>query len=266
MVEPIFSGAARIQARAWFVGDRIDVRALERGDVVAVSPLTIRAGAAGCAILFRYGVVVLFEIDPTEEEVFLTTLKPLVLGPFDRPEHDEAEIAIHPDREERVEPTGTVSLHEASSERVRIVAEILAKSAVLTHYEEQVSAVFDRIEPLARSLHESGRGRVPGRELLNRISDVLTIQARTVGRVEVPEKPELTWDRPDLDRLYERLGIEYELRERDLALNRKLELISRTAETCLELLQHRRSLRVEWYIVILILVEIVLILYEIFVA
>ena len=44
------------------------------------------------------------------------------------------------------------------------------------------------------------------RSLLSRISDVLSIQARTVGRVEVSEKPELTWDRPDLDRLYERLG------------------------------------------------------------
>ena len=47
-------------------------------------------------------------------------------------------------------------------------------------------------------------------------------------------------------------------------LNRKLELISRTAETVLELLQHRHSLRVEWYIVILIVVEILLTLYELF--
>jgi len=47
-----------------------------------------------------------------------------------------------------------------------------------------------------------------------------------------------------------------------LALERKLDLISRTAETLLGLLQDKRTLRVEWYIVILIVVEIVLYVYE----
>ena len=52
------------------------------------------------------------------------------------------------------------------------------------------------------------------------------------------------------------------MRERQLALERKLEVISRTAETVLDLLQARRSLRVEWYIVILIVMELLLSLYQ----
>jgi len=83
-----------------------------------------------------------------------------------------------------------------------------------------------------------------------------------VGRVEVTEKPEIVWDDPELDRLYERLATEYELRDRDRALSRKLDLISRTAETYLDLINARQTLRVEWYIVILIVMEIVLSLYE----
>jgi uncharacterized Rmd1/YagE family protein len=85
-----------------------------------------------------------------------------------------------------------------------------------------------------------------------------------VGRVQVDEKPELIWDRPDLERLFVRLEDEYEISERYAALNQKLELISRTAETVLELLQHRRSMRVEWYIVILIVLEILLTLWQMF--
>jgi len=49
-----------------------------------------------------------------------------------------------------------------------------------------------------------------------------------------------------------------------VALESKLRLISRTAETALQVLQDRRALRVEWYIVILILVEILLTVYELF--
>ena len=47
-------------------------------------------------------------------------------------------------------------------------------------------------------------------------------------------------------------------------LNRKLELISSTTNTFFHLLQARRTLRVEWYIVILIVVEIVLSLTGVF--
>ena len=42
-------------------------------------------------------------------------------------------------------------------------------------------------------------------------------------------------------------------------------MIGRTIQTSIDLVQNRRSMRVEWYIVILIVVEIVLTLYEMFV-
>ncbi len=59
---------------------------------------------------------------------------------------------------------------------------------------------------------------------------------------------------------------EFELQERHVALERKLQVISNTAETLLDLLQTQQSQRVEWYIVILIVVEIALTLYELFVS
>ena len=82
-----------------------------------------------------------------------------------------------------------------------------------------------------------------------------------VGRVETGEKPEVLWDHPALERLYVRLADEYELRERDRALDRKLEVISRNVETLLDLVQQSRNLRVEWYIVALIVAELVLSIY-----
>jgi uncharacterized Rmd1/YagE family protein len=61
-----------------------------------------------------------------------------------------------------------------------------------------------------------------------------------------------------LERFWARLRDEFEIRERFAALHGKLSLISRTAETALEMLQNRRALRLEWSIVILIVFEIVL--------
>jgi uncharacterized Rmd1/YagE family protein len=251
-----------IRARAWVLGERIEIRHFERRDTLALGPLTLRVGDRGCAVLFRFGAVVFIDADTRNEENLVRELTPFVSGRFDEPETEEAEIVIDPERGDGMDASGAIVLGQASIGRLQLVGDVLAKSAVLAHYEERVGSVFDRIETLARNL---GRGLSParGREILRELGSVLMIQTRTVGRVEVTEKPEITWEQPELDRLYERLAAEYELRDRDRALTRKLELVSRTAETYLNLLYNRRSIRVEWYIVILILVEIVLIVYDI---
>ena len=164
-----------------------------------------------------------------------------------------------------VEADGGIAIRDTDLQRLQIVAHTLAKSVVLAQYELRVKEVFEQVEPLAEALHKGRGSGARGPALLRQIGSVLLTQARTVGRIEVTEKPELTWEQPALERLYARLGEEYELRERDVALGRKLEVISRTAQTFLDLLYNRRSLRVEWYIVILILLEIALTLYELFV-
>ena len=87
------------------------------------------------------------------------------------------------------------------------------------------------------------------------------MQQKMVGRAGTSETPELLWEHPELDRFYMRLADEYELRDRDRALDRKLEIVSNTVETLLGLVQTRSSMRVEWYIVALIVAELLLSLY-----
>ena len=257
------TGDKTLSVRTRFVGTRIDLRAFESGKPLALHPLTIRAGERGLGVLFRFGAVALVDVSPVEEAAFFEALAPFVVGALERPESEEAEIAIDPEAPERVDENGVLRLHSAQLERLQVVAHVLAKSTVLAWYEQRATELFDRVESLAEELQRGGRGPASGRELARQIGDVLLAQTRTVGRVEVGEKPEITWDDADLDRLYEHLAAEYELRDRDRALARKLELASHIVETYLDLLQNRQSLRVEWYIVILIVAELVIVLYQI---
>ena len=80
----------------------------------------------------------------------------------------------------------------------------------------------------------------------------------------IAEKPDALWDRPDLERLYARLEDEYELKERVDALNRKLAVIAETANTLADIIDTRRSLRLEMIIVLLIAFEIVITFYQMF--
>jgi required for meiotic nuclear division protein 1 len=256
----------RVQATAWFLGQRIETRGFDEGKPLAESPLTVSVDEGGYAMLFRFGAVVFIDSNQTAQEAFVRRLAPRVVGPFESPETERLEIVARADRDGRLESDGCLSIAELSLERLQIVAHILVKSTVLAHYEYRIGRVFDSLEPLAVDMQRGRSRRIPARSLLRQIGSVLSAETLTVGRVEITEKPELTWDRPDLDRLYERLSAEYELRERDRALARKLELISRTSETMLELMQNRRMLHVELYIVLLIAVEIVIMVYDMFLA
>lgn len=223
----------------------------------------VTAGEHGCAVLLDYGVVVLFNLNQVERAAFLTKLSPIVSDSFADLETEEVEVQINATESERVKE-GRIFLHEFSVERLQIVADILAKSVVLSYYEASLATVFDQIEPFAASLQRENRSRRQSRELLRQLGTTLLVQHKIVGRVEIIDKPELLWESPQLENLYLRLEDEYEIRERHNALERKLELISRTAQTVLEFMQHSSSLRVEWYVVILIVVEILLSLYDIF--
>ena len=177
------------------------------------------------------------------------------------PERDETRLLVRPQTDQHVDTAGNILIRERTTERLQLVADILAKSLVLSHYESRIAEIFDGIEPLAASLREKERTGARSKELLRHIGDVLLMQQKMVGRVETGEKPELLWEHPELERLYVRLAEEYELRDRDRALDRKLDIIWRTVETLLSLVQTRSSMRVEWYIVALIVAELVLTIY-----
>ena len=252
-----------ITARALLLGDRIDTIGLERNDVLSTQPLAFRTGKGGIVALFRYGVAVLIGMSALEEDEVIRQLDGRITRPTKRREEESTRIEIAPDKDEQILPGGTVILKVLTNEHALLVADALATSVILAHDERNVAAVFDVIEPLARGLAE--RGRTPGgrRAILKHIGNALLVQHRVSGLVAVAEKPDVLWERPDLERLYARLEDEYELKERADVLTRKLTVISDTAQALADIIDTERSLRLEVIIVILILLEILFTAYQI---
>ncbi len=245
--------------RAYFLGERLQLRDLY-DPPWELGPLALPAGQQGLALLFRYGAVVLINLSEAEHKQFLKELHPRIERPLRKPETEEATLLPAGKQLEGVVPEG-IALSDFSLPRLQVVAIVLARSAALAYYETTMAHAFDLIEPLARRLEQPG-GTRRLRELLRHIGSTLLVQQRLIGRVEIQDKPDLLWDHPELERLYLKLENEYELAERNTVLERKLALINHTAETAVNLLQNRSMLRVEWYIVILIVVEVLLYGYE----
>lgn len=248
---------------AHFVGERIDTRSIGAEARLAEFPVLVRAGAHGLAAVFRYGVVVTFGLDAVEQMSLLKHLGGWVAAPLAEPETESIDVRVESDAQDHTE-NGSLVLRDTRPPRLQAVAEILAKSVVLAFYEKRMNAVFEHMEPVARDIESGGRGGVAGKDLLRHIGGALLVEHTMVGRVGVGEKPEFLWDEPDVERLWMRLEDDYEIVERNVALERKLDLVSKTAETLLQLSNETRALRVEWYIVALIVLEILLTLFQMF--
>jgi uncharacterized Rmd1/YagE family protein len=251
------------KARAVLVGERLDLRAWRAADALSTNPLIVAVKGGGAVALYRYGVAVFFDVHAAEEVAFLRQLEPFVSNAYEQPEVEELEVRVGDSDRESLQ-SGVILLASSSVERLQILADVLSKSVLLSLYERKVAGDFDRIEPLAMQLDRSGRVPRHNKELLKMIGSMILVEHRMVGRAEIADKPEILWDNPSLEGLFVKVQDEFEITARHAALERKLNLISQTAHTVIELLSSKHSLRVEWYIVALIVVEILLTLYQMF--
>ena len=95
------------------------------------------------------------------------------------------------------------------------------------------------------------------RTILRHIENALLVQQRVSGLVAVAEKPDVLWERPNLERFYARLEDEYELKERADLLTRKLTVIANTGQALAGIIDTERSLRLERIIIALLVLGII---------
>jgi uncharacterized Rmd1/YagE family protein len=254
---------SRVTAHALNVGDRINTQGFEK-DALSAVPLALRTGQDGIAVLFRYGVVVFFNMSVEEEAAFMERLSPRIEGRLSPAEEESATVQLLGETNDQVAAGGPIQVRDMSMARLLVVSDVLAKSVVLAHDEREVAKVFETIDPFVRELASFGRLFRNRRGILKLIGEALLVQHNVSGRVAIADKPDVLWDRPDLERLYARLEDEYELVQRVDTLNRKLEVVAETANTLADIIDTRRSLRLEIIVVLLIAIEIVIGISQIF--
>jgi uncharacterized Rmd1/YagE family protein len=251
-----------ISVRALQLGERIDLKGLEREDTFSSNPLAFRTRVGGTAVLFKSGAAVFINMTPVEEDDLVRSLAARTSEPLAERESEAARLAIKPGEEELIGATGALQLKSADPDRLLLVAQALAMSVSLAYDERRIAQAFDRIGPIAASLQQRRLPPGPRADLLAQIGDALAIQQRLAGRVDLEDKPDVLWDHPELERFWAKLVDEYDLTVRSRAVARKLDVIRETAETITDLMATRTSHRLEIYIIALIALEIVLGLYD----
>jgi uncharacterized Rmd1/YagE family protein len=256
---------AGIPMRAIQLGEALEIKGLERADQFSGNPVAFRTASGGTVVLFKSGATVFVNMTPIEEEELIRGLGTRIIDPLAEREIESTQIVVKAGDEELVGLAGALHVKAFDDNRLLLIAEALAVSVALAHDERRIARAFERIEPVATSLMKRQLPGGPKSALLEQIGEALLIQKRLAGRVDLDEKPDVLWDHPELERFWAKLVDEYDLPARARAIERKLVVIRETADTITDLISTRTSQRLEWYIIILIAIEIGLTLYGRFV-
>ena len=243
-------------ARAVLLGDRLTIDRSGHAGVISSAPFGYRK-EGGYVVMFRYGAVVLIDLAAMDETAVLDKIarESGLAGPI---EEERIRIEIRPGQEEGQVANGVVQVRELTTAHALVIADVLAKSVALAHYEREIASVFDTIEPAAHTLALNGRIPRDRRGLLRLIGAALLAQHRVSGRIAFAEKPEILWERPELERFYARLEDEYEIVERGTLLNGKMNVLSSAAQSFTDMMDTARSARLELLIVVLIVAELIM--------
>jgi uncharacterized Rmd1/YagE family protein len=219
--------------------------------------LAYRFGRNQYLIIYRFGSLVFFDVDPSRENEILSSVQHAA-SPKEEALNSE-EFALEEGKPAAVQFRKVV-VDEVDFDRIQIVALVLAQSVALDHYEALVKSVLDKSVTFSEQLEKEGRIGRKMTSLLKFIGFCLNTKQKVLSSTYLLDSPDPTWEDASLENLYRQMTDMFEIRERFRTLEYKLKTVQETVEILSDLAQSRRALYLEIAIVILIAVELVIML------
>lgn len=253
-------GEAHVVVRAEYFEGLINLKAFAAAHpeyrVLAGDPLVIEPEAGVFVVLLKFGAVVFWGgPEPLIARIMEEVRRlPDVGAPVDAVRDT---LAVHVGAQEDNVDFQQLSLRRLTLEHLSIASIALAQSVALESFELRVSEAVRKAEPIVRGLRRHGRIQVPEREIMRTIGFALAVRSAVLSNLTLFDNPPETWQSEALSRLDSRLYDHFDLEERLSAINQKVAFLSDLNTLLMDLLQNRKSNRLEWIIIILIAVEIV---------
>jgi uncharacterized Rmd1/YagE family protein len=215
------------------------------------------------AVLFDFGALVTIGLPKNERERLIRAIGTRLAPEPHPPLTEDFLLEVRPGGKLEVQ-FDRVVLPEATLPALKVISLLLAQSVAMDYYEEDVQEIQTRSEAITRSLQIEGR--LPGRvgDLVKFIGTCIATKNGVIATLALFDKPDAAWEVQTLDRLYNSLRLELELDDRFRALEAKLRMIQENLVLLVDLSQHRSTWRLEVTVVLLILFEVLLTLWQMF--
>jgi required for meiotic nuclear division protein 1 len=142
-----------------------------------------------------------------------------------------------------------------------MLAIVLAKSVSLKKIEEDIDILLDEIEDII-GLLDRGHLNLSDEKLSKMSANILKFKYNTISYIMLLEKPKIAWNNEEAEAFFVNLSDLFELKDRYEKIRHKTEILLDITEVFTSLTHAKRGTKLEWMVIILILIEIIMSILE----
>lgn len=217
-------------------------------------------------LLYPFGAVVFRDVPEERRLAELKRLQSATTVDIKEAVREDFRVALDPSQAGTRVHEGMLVVDRLTPGRSAIVALTVAQSAAMEYYERIVDDLFARMVRMVDPLERHGTVPMRVRPLHRFIGEATNTRNEVIAVLHLLDKPDATWEDPAMDRIYDDLRAEFDLVDRYRALEHKLRSVQESLQLVLDVVRDRRLVILEAAIVILIVVDIVMGLWEKLVA
>lgn len=248
------------KAIAYQVATRIDLKQVKRqleGTLLFIDSdeLFFKISKDKFVYIFQYGMLCCFNMSYHEITWIFSTLKPFCKAFLE----DKISEEVHVTVELNILKVqfNNIILPEINEEMIRLVMLNASQSVALNRFSEITEALLIETNEHTKYLETKGKLDISGNKLKRFIGKVLNIKNKISENLYIFDSPNITWEDEQLNKLNVELKKTFDLKDRYHLIHDRIEIIKENLELFKDIMDHRESSRLEWIIIILILVEVV---------
>jgi uncharacterized Rmd1/YagE family protein len=134
----------------------------------------------------------------------------------------------------------------------------IAQSVKLSVFETKIQKSFNSNRHLPEELAQWGKITLSRKDIRRKMGELFLERSRINLRFDILDAPEFFWQYPEYDSIYRITSLYLDITTRVEILNQRLDVIHELFEMLGNELNHQHSSRLEWTIILLIIIEVFL--------
>ena len=204
-------------------------------------------------LVLHYGVVVFANMSEQEITEHIRQLQAMLIRPFSEIFKESYTISkathlkCHFDN---------IAVPHFSDAVIKNVMLNLAQSVALDYYLNRSENILSDVTQFTEELETKGKISISQRNMTKFLGKVLNVKNKIMENLYIFDAPESVWDDEYVDAVNTAMVHFFDLRLRYKEIEQTLRVIEDNLQVLIMLSHHRESSRLEWIIIILILIEI----------
>lgn len=252
----------KTHAIALQVADAFDIRAYKNAQqhkllFYDTDELFFELGKNQYVYLFKYGVAAFYNVNETQIERHINALEEYSKNYKSAKDRLSESIEITVDNNTFNTEFNRIAIVKEVPEKLRLILLNLSQSVALDQYAIITEQLLEDTRKHTNYLETKGRLDIRGKTLKKYIGKVLNIKNKISENLYIFDTPDIAWEDEELNKLNNSAKRVFDLKDRYQIINQQLTIVKENLDLFKDIMFHKESSKLEWIIIILIVIEVI---------